>query len=125
MSTEIDKITLLKIERNNIMQDILIIQEKIVKLEMVIKYRMLKKCTEKQELLKKINGIEHMQLYNYDFSREHQIIEMTNQINIIDINTNDIKKDMADLIDQYHKSVEKIKIIQSNIPDKILLRRTD
>ena len=86
--------TKLKIKRNNTVIHFLEMENKITKVEMVVKYRLLKYNTDYIAELKKINELELLQMNNYDFGREYDINLIVNNLNKSDLKISDLETDL-------------------------------
>lgn len=86
--------TKLKIKRNNTVIHFLEMENKITKVEMVVKYRLLKYNTDYIAELKKINELELLQMNNYDFGREYDINLIVNNLNKSDLKISDLESDL-------------------------------
>ena len=111
----------IKIERNDTIKTVLELENKIAKLEMVIKYRLLKHNSIYIEILDKINDIEKNQLYEYSLYREDQVTKLTNDINQMNYGIADIKKEINELKTNYNKMINRVLELDKSIPDYRLI----
>lgn len=114
-------LTKLKINRNKNLITMLEIENKIIKLEMVIKYRLLVHNMKYIEELNKINDIERKQLYEFDIQRHINIKELTHGINNMNISVDDVKKDIMSLKPVFLKTVDSIKTLTKCMPKTVII----
>ena len=106
----------LKLEHNKHIIDLLNIESKIAKLEMIIKMRLVIFNTNYIEDLNKINLIEKKQLYEYDLDREKLSRDMTSALNNRDVNISDIQLDTINLKNSFLSKLELINKLNECIP---------
>lgn len=114
-------ISKIKIKRNKDLLTLLEIENKIVKLEMVAKYRLIAHNMKYIEEINKIIDIERKQLYEYDIGRNNEIKSITNTINNMDVNIDDITRDIKALKPIFIKTIDNIQMLTRCIPDIILI----
>ena len=105
-----------KIKRNFNVLEIIELENKITKLEMIIKYRLLKYNDAFVKEIKKINQIEVQQLYQYSLEREAEIINLTNNINSLELNIKDIQNEINEMKNQCLFIIDKINKLDEEIP---------
>ncbi len=106
-----------KIERNNLFLELIEIENKIIKSDMIIKYRALKYNSERVEMIQKINDIEKNQLKEYSLERESEVNKLIEDISK-PCDVESIKKEINDLRVQYSQQLLKIEEINSKIPHR-------
>lgn len=107
----------LKLRRNEQIINLLNIETKIAKLEMLMRYRLVTHNTTYVTRLQEINDIERQQLNIYDLSREHNIKVLTTNLNNFDIELDTLKKDILDLKYKFIDILALVNDINSTIPE--------
>lgn len=116
MSLITSEITKLKIKRNLCIVELLEVENKVVKVEMVQKYRLLKYNTEYIVNLKKVIAFEVQQLADYKVSREYDIKWIVDGLNNNDLQLDDLQKDLRKLKDECKCIMEKLNNINDIVP---------
>lgn len=105
----------LKIQRNNLFLELIEIENKIIKLDMVIKYRALNHNLERVKIIQEINEIDNEQYREYSLERENRVNSLIEKISMpCDIGS--IKKEINELSEQYSHQLLKIEEINLKIP---------
>lgn len=107
----------LKIKRNFNILEMLELESKISKLEMLIRYRLLKSNAIYIEEIKKITAVEVKQLNEYSLCREAEILKLTYNLNNIDFNIAELQSEIRDLKNQCVAIMDKIDKLDANIPE--------
>lgn len=107
----------IKIERNKTIIALLESQNKLVKLQMILFYRIINSNIKKIETVKSVNEIEYKQLNDYNLEREYEIGYLTNIVNETSVDTETIIEEINILKDNITNILEKIHILDSKIPD--------
>lgn len=106
----------LKIQRNKLFLELIEIENKIIKADMVIKYRALNHNAERIKMINEINEIESDQYKEYSLERENRVNSLIEQISKpCDVGL--IKKEIDDLKEEYSHQMLKIQEINSKIPE--------
>jgi hypothetical protein len=113
-------VTKIKIKRNQNLISLLEIENKIIKLIMIIKYRLLTNNTKRIEMINEINDIERQQLYTYDIQRHNIVTELTNNVNNTNVFLDDIKEDILKLKPDALKAIDQIHTLNKAIPNIIV-----
>lgn len=105
----------LKIQRNNLFLELIELENKIIKLDMVIKYRALNHNLERVKIIQEINEIDNEQYREYSLERENRVNSLIEKISMpCDIGS--IKKEINELSEQYSHQLLKIEEINLKIP---------
>jgi hypothetical protein len=104
-----------KIQRNNLFLELIEIENKIIKLDMIIKYRALNYNSERVKMIQTINDIEKNQLKEYSLERESEVNKLIEDISK-PCEVESIKKEINELRIEYSKQLLKIEEINSKIP---------
>jgi uncharacterized protein YlxW (UPF0749 family) len=107
----------LKIKRNFNILEMLELESKISKLEMLIRYRLLKSNAAYIKEIKKITAVEVRQLNEYSLSREAEILKLTCSLNNIDFNIAELQSEIRDLKNQCIAVIDKINKLDESIPE--------
>lgn len=107
----------LKLQRNKLFTELIEIENKIIKLDMIIKYRALKFNVDRIKMIQQINEIENRQLKEYSLDREAEVNKLIESISKpCDIES--IKKEINDLRAEYASHLLKIEEINIKIPQR-------
>lgn len=94
----------LKIQRNNLFLELIELENKIIKLDMVIKYRALNHNLERVKIIQEINEIDNEQYREYSLERENRVNSLIEKISMpCDIGS--IKKEINELSEQYSQQM--------------------
>jgi hypothetical protein len=85
----------IKYKRNKVLLEIIEKQSKILKLKMVLMYRIITFNAEYTETLKIINGLEERQVMKYDVMLEYDINMLMDKLNTMQCDTKSIDSDIA------------------------------
>lgn len=113
------QLTQIKLKRNANMVNLLNLESKIAKLEMIISYRRVIHNTQYADMLDKINEIERKQLYDYSIDRENKVKLLTDKVNEMNSNIEDIKQEIVPLKHKFLETITAINSLNSSIPDKV------
>lgn len=116
MFTTANEMVKQKMKRNLCIVNLLEIENKIIKLEMILKYRLVTHNSQYIDKLKKINSIEIFQLSEYKLSREYEINLLIDELNESSLDTSDIQDDLDKLKKQCKEIIANIYILSNSIP---------
>lgn len=107
----------LKLQRNKLFTELIEIENKIIKLDMIIKYRALNFNNERVKMIQQINEIENKQLKEYSLDRESEVNKLIENISK-PCDVGSIKKEINDLRAEYANHLLKIEEINIKIPQR-------
>lgn len=110
----------LRLKRNEEIKKLLDVENKIIKLEMLIVYRRLAHNTEYKSKVDEMNKLDLAQLTDYRLSREHEIKSLASIINGSEANVQDLKDDIEKLRPELLQAIENIKLINAKMPHLIV-----
>lgn len=110
-----------KIKRNEEMINLIELDNKICKLELVLCYRKINNNIERIKKINEINNIERKQMYNYTYERNQTIDDMTHYLNNMDNNIIDLKSERNEIINQMYNISESIKTLNESLPNTIFI----
>ncbi len=111
----------IKIQRNNVLIELLETESRILKNGISINFRWVEHNNEKIKLIKKINEVEEQQRQLYCPIRQSEVIMLTNEVNIIDV---DIAKQTDSIKTLQEKCTELLKQMQNlngQIPEQTMV----
>jgi hypothetical protein len=116
-----NEITKLKIKRNKLMENVLTLEVKIAKLEMVIKHRLISHNAEMLVLLKHATDLEFKQLYEHKESRAKEIIKIINEFEGSYVDIKDIKQELKQYRNEHVSIFDKLNKNKDEISKLIIL----
>jgi hypothetical protein len=108
----------MKLQRNAIMNIFLIVEDKLLKAEMVMRLRLLEFNQKRKSWVAELDKIENTQLKNYSLEKESIVTEITTKINTHP-NIEELQKEINELRKKYQTYLKQIQDINSKIPSKI------
>ena len=111
----------LKIEKNKKMIELLDTENKILKKEMLLRYKLVEFNNERIKDIEKINDIEKQQLNNYSLVRESEVSVIIDIINNAKIDVQDIISTRAQLYNDKNTLMREIQTLESQIPEKTMV----
>jgi hypothetical protein len=105
----------IKYKRNKVLLEIIEKQSKILKLKMVLMYRIITFNAEYTETLKIINGLEERQVMKYDVMLEYDINMLMDKLNDMQCDTKSIDSDIATLETEVVSATESLRSLNSMV----------
>lgn len=116
MFTSAHTMVKLKIQRNRKIINLLEIENKIIKLEMVSRHRLLNHNNAHIQQVNKIINVETEQLLEYKLHREEYVTDLTNEINDTTLDVETLQSEINELKNQFKIITTEIKQINETIP---------
>lgn len=110
------ELTKLKIKRNLHIVELLELENKIVKVEMVQKYRLLQYNIKYIAKLKKVIGLEAQQLAQFKIGREYDIKLLVDELNQDTLQIQDLDTDLTTLKNNCITVIQKINGMNDEVP---------
>lgn len=104
-----------KLKRNNGLIILLELETKIAKLEMRMMFRRITHNTKFIEILNQLNVLERKQMIKYDVIREYDIKILTASLNDMEIKTDDIKKEVAEIKPLFNEAAGKLEELNNKV----------
>jgi hypothetical protein len=115
-STTLHDMIAMKLFRNKNIIRTLELGNKVIKLEMIARYRVVQQNTERIAKAQAINAIEEKQLHKYDLIRESEVLILTEEYNNIELDISDMYKELLILKEQILECQTNINNMNSKIP---------
>lgn len=119
--TTAEKLVEIKIERNNEQRKIIELENEILKREMKIRYRIIECNIKKIDIIKQINAIEELQKIEYSLEREAEVTALTNEVNTLNVDINDLLEKNINDVEERKKAIRKALLLNSSIPEKTIV----
>lgn len=119
--TTAEKLVEIKIERNNEQRKIIELENEILKREMKIRYRIIECNIKKIDIIKQINAIEELQKIEYSLEREAKVTALTNEVNTLNVDINDLLEKNINDVEERKKAIRKALLLNSSIPEKTIV----